>query len=67
MLFLERSAGEYAINKPLIAEVDSAFSYSSGTTNILCGAIKRTLGREENLSFPRNALFNRMGMIDAVV
>jgi hypothetical protein len=66
MLYRSPAAGEFAIDKPLEHEPGARFSYSSGTTNIISTIIKRTLG-EENLSFPRKELFNKIGMRTAVL
>ena len=66
MLYRSGDVGAFAIDKPLKHEPGAQFSYSSGTTNIISTIIKRTLG-EENLSFPRKELFNKIGMRSAVL
>lgn len=69
MLFLQNSAASYALNKPLVAEPGTQFSYSSGTTNIICRILKYALGGNEldYLQFPREALFTPIGMTSAVI
>ncbi len=69
MLFLKKSAANFALNKPLIAEPGTKFSYASGTTNIICKILKQSLGGDdlEYLKFPREALFNPLGMPSAII
>lgn len=44
MLSVEADAAGFAASKPLIAEPGSVWSYSSGTSNILSGVIRWTVG-----------------------
>lgn len=64
MLFGEgrRDMAAFAADRPLAFPPGSHFSYSSGTSNILAGVLRRTLGgREETEAFLRQRLFDRIG------
>lgn len=61
MLFDAGDAGGYAASKPLVHPIGTRWSYSSGTTNILCRAMRDTLGDEAYAAFPRAALFGPIG------
>ncbi len=67
MLFGVPGAASFAVAKPLEAEPGTRWSYSSGTTNILSHAIRQTVGEPDYQSFPRRALFDRIGMASAVL
>ena len=69
MLFNSKNMAAYALNKPLINEPGSEWDYSSGTTNILSGIIRDAVGGTDAdyLTFPRRALFDRLGMSTAVI
>src|SRR4051812_38750890 len=69
MLFARRDAAAYAIGKPLEVPPGTRWSYSSGTSNILAAVMRRAIGGSEQdyLLFPRLALFNPLGMHDAVL
>ncbi len=67
MLFGAADAGAYAAAKPLEAQPGTRWSYSSGTTNIITSAMRRTVGDPDYLEFPRRALFERLGMASAVM
>ena len=64
MLSLEPSAADFAASKPLIAEPGSVWSYSSGTSNILSGIIRRTVGgyMQEYYDFTQKRLFLPLGI-----
>ncbi|MBN1613734.1 MAG: serine hydrolase [Deltaproteobacteria bacterium] len=67
MLFLKPDMGAYTASKPLAVQPDTRWSYSSGTTNLICRMIRDTLGSDEEYwAFPRRELFNRIGMRSAV-
>ena len=66
MLFCERDAGGFAASKPLAHPPGSAWSYSSGTTNLICRAMRAELG-DAYASFPRDALFAPLGMRSALI
>lgn len=69
MLFRRPSAAAFAAAKPLVAEPDSRWSYSSGTSNIVSRIVRRAVEEagEDYLTFPRRALFDRLGMRHAVI
>lgn len=56
----------YARSRPLLHEPGSVWSYSSGTTNVLCGMLGELLGgREEMDRFLRERIFEPVGMKSA--
>jgi CubicO group peptidase (beta-lactamase class C family) len=69
MLFNTFSAGAYAARKPLISRPGTRWRYSSGTSNILSRIVRETVGGSaaEYWSFPRLALFERIGMRSAIL
>ena len=69
MLFATADAASFAAAKPLDAPPGTRWQYSSGTTNILSRLIRDTVGGSERdyLTFPRRALFDRIGMRHAVI
>ena len=67
MLWDESSAGGYAASLPLAGAPDSVWQYASGTSNILSRVLREVLGDEDYFTFPRRALFNRLGMRSAVL
>ncbi len=64
MLSVEPSAADFAASKPLIAEPGSIWSYSSGTSNILSGIIRRAVGgyMQEYYDFTQKRLFLPLGI-----
>jgi len=67
MLMRVADTAAYAAGKPMVTEPGTQWSYSSGTTNILARVIRHTLGDREYYKFPRQALFDRLGMKSAVM
>jgi CubicO group peptidase (beta-lactamase class C family) len=67
MLFVAPSAADFAAQSALGAAPDTVWSYSSGTTNLLQRVLRRSVGEERYPSFPRRALFDRIGMRSAVI
>jgi CubicO group peptidase (beta-lactamase class C family) len=68
MLLGSPSAGLYAARKSLAAAPGTVWQYSSGTTNIISRLIRRVINNDPDyLSFPRAALFDRIGMTHAVL
>ncbi|MEM1435335.1 MAG: serine hydrolase [Pseudomonadota bacterium] len=58
--------GGYAASKPLVHPPGEHFSYSSGTTNIICRALRDALGGVDDfLRFARERLFEPIGMRSA--
>jgi CubicO group peptidase (beta-lactamase class C family) len=67
MLHKEGDMGAFTLKKPLQYPIDSVWNYSSGSTNIVSLIIRKTIGNDaEYYSFPRKALFNKIGMRSAV-
>jgi len=69
MLSVEPSAAGFAASKPLISEPGSFWSYSSGTSNILSGIIRRAVGSymQEYYDFTQRRLFLPLGIRTAVL
>jgi CubicO group peptidase (beta-lactamase class C family) len=67
MLFNAADTAAYAASRPLAAPPGSAWSYASGTTNILSAIVRQTVGDSDYATWPRRALFDRLGMSSAVV
>jgi len=69
MLFRSRSAAAYAARSPLAHAPGTFWSYSSGTSNLLAGILRASLpgGSGVYHRFPREALFDRIGMRSAVL
>lgn len=67
MLHKVGDMGQYAIDKSYQYPADSVWYYSSGTTNIVCLMLRRTFASdEEYYQFPKQALFDKIGMHSAV-
>ncbi|MFM9075864.1 MAG: serine hydrolase domain-containing protein, partial [Bacteroidota bacterium] len=62
MLFLEPDAGAVAAAKASETKPDEVFEYSSGTTNIISGIVRRTIGDTGYHRFPYDRLFRKIGM-----
>lgn len=67
MLFGAPNMAGFAAAKPLQAEPGTRWSYSSGDTNIITGAMAQAVGAAAYHDFPRQALFDRLGMHSAVM
>ena len=67
MLLGAHDVAAYASSQPLEAPPGTRWSYSSGTTNIIAGAMRRAVGDKAYPTFPRRALFDRIGMHSAVL
>ena len=69
MLTVEADAAGFAASKPLLAEPDSLWYYSSGTSNILSGIIRRTVGGDpkQYYDFAQQRLFNSLGIYTASI
>ena len=62
MLYTDDDMYSFAIHHDLEFEPGSHWKYSSGTSNILSGLIRKTIGNdEEYLNFANNHLFNWIG------
>lgn len=67
MLLRAPDVPAYAASATLGAPPGTHWSYSSATTNIITGAMRRVVGDAEYATFPRRALFDRIGVSRAVM
>ena len=69
MLSVEADAGGFAASKPLLAEPDSLWYYSSGTSNILSGIVRLTVDGDpqQYYDFAQQRLFNPLGIYTAAI
>lgn len=67
MLFASTDAGAFAAKAPAAHAPDTVWYYSSGSTNLIQRIIRHTVGEEAYPSFPRRALFDRIGMRSAIM
>mgnify|MGYP002636065756 CR=1 FL=1 len=69
MLSVKADTGGFAADKPLKYAPDTHWSYSSGTTNIIAGIIKRTLGGnfQDYYEFTQKQLFMPLGISTALL
>lgn len=69
MLSVEPDAAGFAASKPLVAEPGTRWSYSSGTSNILAGIIRQTVGGylQEYYDFTQHGLFLPLGIHTATM
>jgi CubicO group peptidase (beta-lactamase class C family) len=65
MLFTPRDTADYAADQPLVAEPGSSWSYSSGTTNILCDLAQEASGLGVELA--HELVFAPLGMASATI
>lgn len=67
MLSVEPGAAEFAADKPIAYQADSHWSYSSGTSNIISGIIKRSIGGnfQRYYEFTQKRLFLPLGIESA--
>ena len=67
MLHKEGDMARFASSKPLEYSPGSVFEYSSGSTNIVSYLMRKAIGDDaEYFAFPREQLFNKIGMRSAV-
>lgn len=67
MLHKVGDMGLYAQKKAYEFPADSVWEYSSGSTNVVCREFRKSFPREEDyFAFPRQRLFNPLGMTSAV-
>jgi CubicO group peptidase (beta-lactamase class C family) len=67
MLLLEPDAAAFAAAKPLLSPPGSVWYYASGTTNVLSRWLNTAVGSARYPTFPREALFEPLGMRSAVM
>ncbi len=65
MLFTPGDTGAYAAEQPLEHPPGTHWSYSSGTTNLLCDVVQEATGHGPELA--REQLFEPLGMTTAVI
>ncbi|QRX64438.1 serine hydrolase [Dysgonomonadaceae bacterium zrk40] len=67
MLHKEGDMAKFAISKQLEYTPGSVFEYASGSTNIVSYLMRKAIGNDADyLAFPREKLFNRIGMRSAI-
>lgn len=67
MLFRESSMAGFAAQAPVAAAPGKELVYSSGTTNLICEALRNSFKEDrEYWEFPRRELFDPIGMSSAV-
>jgi CubicO group peptidase (beta-lactamase class C family) len=67
MLFRERSMADFAAQAPVAAAPGKRWVYSSGTTNLICEALRYSFDVDGDYrEFPRRELFDPIGMTSAV-
>jgi len=69
MLSIEGDSGEFAASKSLEFDIDSHWSYSSGTSNIISGIVKRSIGGDlqNYYEFTQKQLFLPLGINTAIL
>ena len=69
MLSVEADADGFAASKSLLTEPDSLWAYSSGTSNIISGIIKRTVAGnfQDYFDFTQQRLFLPLGIHSAAI
>jgi CubicO group peptidase (beta-lactamase class C family) len=67
MLYNCHDTAAYAASLPLAHAPGTVWSYSSGTTNILSRIMREVVGEQAYHTWPRRALFDRIGMSSAVL
>jgi CubicO group peptidase (beta-lactamase class C family) len=68
MLFIEEDMTQSQINKPLVGKPNNTWNYSSGTTNLLSGILRKQFKtHQEYLDFWYTNLLDKIGMNSAIV
>jgi hypothetical protein len=67
MLYDEHDTAAYAASRRLASAPGAVWSYSSGTSNILSAIIRRAVGDDRYHAWPREALFDPLGMTSALL
>jgi CubicO group peptidase (beta-lactamase class C family) len=67
MNYTMADTGAYAASKRLVAPPGTKWAYASGTTNIISRILRVVVDEDEYWTFPRRALFDRIGMSSAVI
>ncbi len=67
MLFIEEDMTTPQIDKPLVGKPNNSWNYSSGTTNLLSGILRKQFKtHQEYLDFWYSSLFDKIGMHSAL-
>ncbi len=67
MLFRKGDMAAYTIARDLDYKPGTCFEYSSGSTNVVSLLLRKAIGDDADyMSFPREALFERIGMTSAI-
>lgn len=66
MLYDSQDSAGYAASRPLEHPPGTRWKYSSGTTNILSLIARRTVGEADYHAWPRQTLFDPLGMTSAI-
>jgi CubicO group peptidase (beta-lactamase class C family) len=69
MLFNSYDYAAYAAGKPLVAEPDARWNYSSGTANIISRIVRKAAEKKypQYYAFIRKELFHKIGMYSALM
>ena len=68
MLFIEEDMTKSQINKPLVGKPNNTWNYSSGTTNLLSGILRKQFNTHQSyLDFWYSNLLDKIGMNSAIV
>ncbi|MBL7886312.1 MAG: serine hydrolase [Flavobacterium sp.] len=68
MLFIAEDMTQSQINKPLVGKPNNTWNYSSGTTNLLSGILRKQFKtHQEYLDFWYSSLFDKIGMHSTLV
>lgn len=68
MLFKSRDMSRVQLEKPLIGKPNQSWNYSSGTTNLLSGILRKQFeSHQQYLDFWYSSLLDKIGMYSAVV
>ena len=67
MLYTSDDMYGFAIGNPLEHTPGTVWNYSGGTTNILSGIVRNTIGNDKDYyAFPYRELFHRIGMLNTL-
>jgi CubicO group peptidase (beta-lactamase class C family) len=68
MLFQAEDMSQSQIDKPLVGKPNNTWNYSSGTTNLLSGILRKQFKtHQEYLDFWYNSLLDKIGMNSALI
>jgi CubicO group peptidase (beta-lactamase class C family) len=68
MLFVEEDMTKSQINKPLVGKPNNTWNYSSGTTNLLSGILRKQFKTHQDyLDFWYTNLLDKIGMNSAII